>query len=503
MHVRRLLPALALVCAPGISGAEDLVFGIRSTAEFDDNVLNIREDSGGDQEEEMLYRIEPYVTLKRERSDLEYELFYQPSMELHARFSGLNEVSHRQKGSFTYRLSATTELFGSEAFRRVPTLDKQTDRDGPTEAAEIIFGRERRRSYEGAFGVRHSFSERFRGELSGAYDRQRYSQEGRIGNDSYAARASVAFIASPRTQYSILAEYRNLEFQDLGSNKGDEVDYYSLFGQWTHSFDPTMDISVKAGPTYSDLSAQDQNEGFAFVSDDAVLGGFFVGAPLIPAGAGLGNLVNTASCPTIGGTPYLGDGCRRIPGTLSLNSDPTSLTPAAGLVQPVDSDSDVTAFGEISFTKRWTLVELNLLASRQEGTAAGTGVTTTVDTVRATTTWKPAELWRVRFLAEWQRRESPFTQTFSAPLLAASGLVLNGVGVAALTGTFATIEEDRSIDTDTYRFLTRVDREITKRFRVFGSATYRMSEPSRRNVSDLEKFRAVVGFRYELDPIQL
>lgn len=148
------------------------------------------------------------------------------------------------------------------------------------------------------------------------------------------------------------------------------------------------------------------------------------------------------------------------------------------------SDSRFTFFGEASVRQRWLHnLTSSALYNRSESTANGLGASTIADRVTVTTNWEPTPLWNLQLRGDWIQRKAPTNlDQQRGPLT-------------------------RSVATETSRWTigSRISRRLTRRMTLSLSGRYsnQDTKDSTSGSDNFSDFNAILGIRYDFDPIRL
>jgi len=523
------LAALLAVAAPRPLGAEELHLGWATSFEYDDNIFNTDEDSEQNQEEDVAFRTGPLLELRREQGDFTYRAEYALRWESFIDESGLDAFDHNINFQGTLRLGPRTQLEVAEQFALTRSLNRVFEFD----AGEIVtdpvleedpdFEPDRSRLKRNTASARliHQFTRRLEGRLSLSHRLFRSNREFALDNDTISAVGSLGYSLSTRDRVGFGFGVTQQSFEDAVGEENTTL-FYRLFGTWSHVFDPSMSLSIQAGPT---LVVPDDDDGLFFSVVQDVQAFPFRNTP-----SGGVRLIDPATCPTVEDEtmqPFSSSRCDVFPAEVAEG------TPLANFLQgqpepdlPVaqddeGADNSLTFFADISFSKQWESWSTRLSFRRSDSTSSGQGGSTILNVFSAQAVWEPARWWRVTLNGAYTTRESATDQLQTVVGLGRIDFCVDAAGAAitALPGacpagtsvvpgsfseSFRRFETDETFESETLRGSLRIQRELGRRTNAFLALTYLMQERDDLN-SDrtLKNFRAMVGVRWWLDPLHL
>lgn len=168
------------------------------------------------------------------------------------------------------------------------------------------------------------------------------------------------------------------------------------------------------------------------------------------------------------------------------------------------SDTDVTAFGEISISHNW-FSDLSSRASytRSDAGATSLGSSTVSDHAMVETVWNPTRRWDLQVRGDWLQRKSA-TDTSNSFIVIDTDMppVPGAMGIVSSTGLVADTFDD-SVDTTYWRISGRAAYRTSRRSTVTLRASYQNQDTHRgasRENSNFENVIVILGFRYDLDP---
>ena len=168
------------------------------------------------------------------------------------------------------------------------------------------------------------------------------------------------------------------------------------------------------------------------------------------------------------------------------------------------TDTEVTAFGEISIPHRW-FSELSSRASytRSEAGATSLGSSTISDHAMFETVWNPTRRWDLKVRGDWLQRKSA-TDTSNTFVVIGTDMppIAGAMDIVSSTGLVANTIDD-SVDTEYWRASGRAAYRTSRRSTITLRVSYQHQDTHRassRNNSTFENVLVILGFRYDLDP---
>lgn len=543
MRFSRFLPALWLLAVPLPASSANLELSAETAMSYDSNVFRREDNVEGDG----AVRFTPRALLRSGEGKLGYDLLYAPTFEKFFTTDKADDVSHLVRGRGDYRLSDRTSLFASDSFRVVQTLNAVSGGgvSAPFEGEEEEIpdddiGRGNIYLNDAEVSLNHSFSPRLISEFNlqhalfdtDANNTSRSQAVSGSGGVSYAYDAKNTLGGGGAVTFQL--------FDGTETQPRNRSWIYEVFGSWTHRFGEATKLTVRAGPalifSYQDDVDTTRPDNVAFPHN--LVGGNVFGRMLseIPNLVLLdgqdGSEVITAGSvliPDPNGSCGMGDtiGVFRVyrPADCPLQSiiieedDENPLDAASRVatdmipltLNPSFSDSGrnggrFTFFATVRLTRRWTeTLQSSISYRRSQSNVSGLGSTSIRDAVSLNTSWTPSRLWNLALSAQWVQRQSAnaVTQSF----LVIDDMTVDDVDVLGFTGELVTDKVRRSVDTQRWQVVLRAARRITKHT----SATLRLSYADQDSTSQTGNARnrsfqdvvAIVGFRYQFDPIHL
>ncbi len=493
-----LFRSLALILVAGVLGAKDsvaadLLFEPELSVEFDDNVFSSSDDEFTD----VLYRARPRVRVEDEDGSFQFAFRYEPSFEAFARADGISNWEHTLRWTGEWRVSPRTILTFDDRFDRLTSAGRfnelSTDADGEP-ATDEVFGRRRYKRNSANLALEHQLRPNHFVSVNAGHFYQDYGSDNLGTLESISAGLQYQYVLSRSDRLGLGVSFTNQEFEDFGFQDDSETDFYYLFGSWTHEFDPTLTLSLSAGPTLVKTdSPGSQSTTFANQLDTPVV---FDGSSF--------RFVDLGTCDVEGGVPIL-SGCSPVGPALSqavVDSLPRG--PLALLGAPSDpDDTDVTFFANGSLTKRWGAQWTTHFSYRRQASSSSQfGTSTVSDTFRAAAVWIPSPRWQVDLVGVYFNREQSSESQILVTALGPSGTfvppIADSVGIVA-------VETDNGIDTDQWHVNVMVQHRWNRRLTLFGRLFYVEDEED----GDLgfgretERFRAFLGVRYTFERFHL
>lgn len=539
MRLAQTAFSLLLMLLPAAAGAVDLELSGEAVAGYDDNIYRTSGNETGD----ALFRFTPVIGFSSQESKLGWRLRYRPTYEIFPQHTDADNLTHRLWGTIDYALDDKTAISLSETYRRLEVLNYPYD-DGVDDESNVVpdqdISREKIDINDGSFRLSHAFSSKWTGYTGASY-RLFYTTRKNSGN-------SKSFSGSQSFQYALDAAndvglggsvtvqmYDGFEYQPANNSF-----FYSLFGSWERRFGEGTTLNIQVGPalvhtdqddlqvdvtgevpTYPHVYVPDQ-----IYSDDLMdvypsfdpdgnpnpwlEGGVFGPLPLtIPEGSVL--VPSVASC---GSFNYVAGSDRCAVRIVIPASDPLAQVihplapnpPATVPLNLVGSDKGAsgykfTIFAEAKLTQRWTpTLRSSLEYSRRDSTASAQGSGTVQDLVSFVTVWQPTERWDLSLRGTWLKRNSP--TGVSQQVLGVDPS--NPYPFPMLNGDLSYVEAKEAIDTERWSVFGRIARRMTRRTTMTLRLSYadQHTRRSDRNPNSFHNFMALVGVRYDFDPIR-
>ena len=484
----------AAIAPSDASSAADLIFEPEISVEFDDNIFASADDEFTD----IIYRGRPRVSIKDEDGSFQFGFRYEPGFEAFARADGISNWEHSLRWTGEWRVGPRTRLSFDDRFDRLTSAGRfnETSTGADTRpATEEVFGRRRYKRNSANLVLEHQLRPNHFVALNVDHFYQDYGTLSSGTVESVGGGVSYSYALSATDRFGLGVSFTRQEFEDFGFQEDSETDFYYVYGSWTHEFDPTLTMSISAGPTLIDA---DIPSSFPTSFPNQLLN------PVLQEGTNF-RLADLSSCDVENGFRIL-SGCSPTGPLLSeaqVGLIPRVTLPLQGSISDPD-DTDVTFFASGELTKRWGTWTTGITYRRQASASSQFGTSTVSDTVRATATWMPSPRWQVNLIGIYFNREQSSDSQILVTSLGPSGLAPPFDGSAAAVGVVA-VETDRAVDTDQWQLHTVVNYRWNRRLTVFGRVFY-VEEEEDGDIQagrDTERFRAFVGVRYTFDRIHL
>jgi hypothetical protein len=502
---RQLLAAAALagLVAPVSAPAAELELGWFGTAEYDDNIFNTA-DGEGDKTDDVAIRTGPIIGLKQSQGGVTYELRYEPRYETFVDNSDLDEFDHAAFGRVRWQVDSTTTLTAVERFNLTHSLNRATfigDSAFPDAAPDLDVEVARQELIQNAVSLElsHFFTPRLQGILTAGQSLFRSDREDRYDSDGYSGGARLLYTVTSKDQVGGGVTVSFQDFSDIENDVGEDTEgedsiAYNLFATWIHTFDPTMTLSVQAGPTWIDTDRPDPEDSREVLT-----------YPTRNVGGGFA-FIDSRTCPTDDGVPFESSACRIFP--FSYSGAAGAALSAANRPTTVfldddrdDGGEDLTYFAAVSLQKRWERWRVILSYNRRDSSASGVGQSTVLDVAALQLVWDPTPRWTLSFLAQASLRDQNVDNQVAVVGLAPA--VLLGAP-ASRSITLRLVDSDSASEVTTYRAMLRVKRRIGRRAELFGQLTYlRQETDGGLDDRTLDNFRALFGARYMFDPLNV
>jgi hypothetical protein len=234
--------------------------GLRFSSTYDDNVLTNSSRATSD----VSYSIWPWISLSQSRSRLKWSFSYSPGFTFYQKTTNLNEADHASEAKLEYRLSPNVTLHLRDAFSKSSNYFNQFDqnRGGSTSSVglqpqnnSVIPPLADRISNAGDVQLTYQFSQYGMVGVTGSFSELRYSDRAQAGGlldaDVKAGELFYTHRVSKRNYFGATYRYQDL----LASPSTVETQTHSLVVFYTIYFQPTVSLSVFAGPEYADTQA--------------------------------------------------------------------------------------------------------------------------------------------------------------------------------------------------------------------------------------------------------
>ncbi len=541
----RLSILMFLVGLAGVASAVDVDLSMTTTAGYDNNLFRTEKD----EKDDASFRFGPTVRFRDETSKLNYWVSYNPVYEKFASWTDADAWSHFANGSLDYQLSDRTLMSLSENFRFAQSLNRgplMTQTDAAGNDLEFAPDSEVQRDdiylNTASAALFHNFTAHTKGEFTVSHNFFDSERNNTSKNNSISGFANVMHALTSRDQLGLGAGTTWQRFDGVQGQPQTDTYIFRIIGSWVHNFGQDTELTVKAGPAviYTDQDNAGNESQFLYprrlvMSQDG--GPKSISAAYAALGLDLPNDVQDLDGNPLLAGDMIGSGSVLIPedgkcrtqmvagqtvfdrSACSFNvvvdvDDPTytaiaNTIASAGRVNlnyvsgnGGESDTRVTAFGEISISHHW-LPELSSSASyvRSDSGATSLGSSTILDRVSVDTTWTPTRRWDLQVRGDWlQRKSSTDIQN--------SYLVIDGTDFGA--GRFVTTSTglvtsttNEAVNTKYWRVSGRIAYRTSRRSTVSLRASYQDQDTERATTRTNSSFKNVLvflGFRYDLDP---
>ena len=459
--------------------------------------------SRSDESDESAFLVRPGVRLKSDASILAYDVSYQPIWRYFRDDRRDNEWNHDLKASSTWNPSSKTTLTVTDRYIRTSSVALFNDIVGTEDTAQTTDDQVRLAQDRGTV-QNNSFGATFQHRLSsatflGVALSHNWFQEDIRTTTAFSGSVSLNRNLTGRSSVGTSFEVsRNtsqlLDTEERGTN------YVGLNGLWSYTFDPTMSLSLAAGPR---LVLQDSLPDPPSVFPD------FPRFPLRADGEGGLLPLDVASCPTLpDGTHFLDESCAGLPPPLSdaIAAQIPSFTvdlPVVGEV-PESDDQNVTYFANMSLTKRWETVTGTLGYRRSAATTSSLGTSTIDDIVNGSLFWQPDQKWNLFLSASYRHSSRATTRLAPVQLVRQSSL---GIAIPARTAGerfgIGFVEVDDDLETDSVFVRLRVGYKVNDRISLEASGFYDYGGTGDLRDRGAHFVRVSFGVLYSFRPVYL
>lgn len=406
-----LLSALA---APAWGGDGRLQLGFDVNMNYEDNVLSNPHDEDGD----FYLSAGPQIHAYDERGDLRWRLDYNPTYLKYLEFDELDDWEHYAFGELDWVPDDRTRVFGSaeyvvaSSFQRLAIADPTLGDTGVGLATQGID----RTTFEA--GVERRLTPRNTATLR----LQRFENDYELATRQDVTVTEVGlewlYDLTARDRTGLDVRYSRQAF-GIPSQDESRTDYYNLSLVWQHVFDPTLALSISAGPAL--VEPEDQGDTFVTIQRfPFALGANGVVGPVI-----------ASTCPTLDdGTPFLSGACLAVP----LGGPAFDELTTIGVIgdTPSGGGSDTTYFAAVSLTKQWKYVRGELSYTRDTSTSGDLGGNTVRDLVLGRLNWRVTRRFRTDLDLSYQRFESATESMLFVTALRGAPILGEATGLRAV-----------------------------------------------------------------------
>jgi len=539
LYVRASL-ILILVGFAGVANATDLDLSLTTTAGYDDNIFRTDKDTKDDAS----FRFGPTVRIRDETSKASYNVSYNPVYEKFASWTEADEWSHFAHGALDYQLSDRTLVSLSENFRFAQSLNRgplTAQRDATGSDIGFVPNTEIRREdvylNTASASVFHNFTAHTQGEFTVNHNFFDSDRKDASKNNVVSGFANVMHTLSARDQVGLGGGASWQRFDGVRGQPQTDTFIFRLTGSWIHNFGQDTELTLQGGPA---VIYTDQENGRTGIVDQYP-------HQLVTSMKSIGNAyaslgLSVPSDATFAdGTPVTDNSFEIGAGSVLIPEDGTCQMSGVGgqivfdrsncsynvivdsNVYPVDandiatmktlplsyvsgngggSDTEVTAFGEVSISHHW-FPELSSRASfiRSAAGATSLGSSTVSDHAMLETIWNPTRRLDLQVRGDWLRRKSPNDITNTYVVIGDTDFGFANNVVTSTDLVAATI--NNTVDTEYWRVSGRAAYRTSRRSTVTLRASYQHQDTDRgssRSNSSFENVLVILGFRYDLDP---
>jgi hypothetical protein len=520
--LRRTLQLLVIaLMVPVPALAADLTFALQGDTQYDSNVFRRENDI----EDDWLFHIVPSVELHEDRGqDANYSLGYRMPVRFAVEHNDrLNDIDHIANGEIRYHVNDRMDVFASDNFRYLRTTVQEADAALDPTSVPTLSTRDQRVTINRAeLGTSYRFAPRLTGQLVGHSTYFDSEIENRQENWGAGVIGDLQYTLNAQHVVGFGVRYIHMKFQDSANIVGSTSDTYNAFVSWRYQISENTAFSISAGPSYI---AVDQDDVSAIVSGVTPI-------PVFTDRDGDRFVFSDTSCPV--GPSASGSsrayipfdvGCRQL---VLLDEDPgedgelvtlrnTGTVDVVNANASGDSSSDLTVFGGVELSQRWTPNLASALRyDRSQGNASGLGGTVTRDAVSFATTWDFRERWRFAFRADWTHRKSVadaaqvfwFVNDGTLPIPAPIALTNSpGDFAAEFDGSANTASTaSNSIETNRWGVAGLLNYRMWRNTNLFTELAFHQQSSktgSAGGFSDFDAFRATFGVRHVFEPIKL
>lgn len=519
------------------AGAADLKLGVTGEVEYDTNVFRTEEEM----EDDIIFRVSPRVKLYEEEGNYEwlidYVLPYEYGLDSH---SQIDELNHHGHANARVRLGANTEAYFDDRIRYSTEYSTTNSFDDSNDLT-LNEGREPVILNRAELGLVHSFSPRLTGDTQFGHE---YFDSDIGDRSNYQTFTSISRLlyqlnAHHRVGGGVMGAYQDFDESNDGERPASRSIFGTVFGAWTWFIDERTTFEVVAGPTIVDTE-QDEPEDmadslmklyphtgdgspFVYVFDIDSCEEVRPGVRILDceAGAAISSILNPADVTAI---LDAGNATAIRPGFTGYEDSAgvfTALDTITGDYGSVHS-TDLTVFGEVSLTRRWTPNWKTTLSytRRQTGASGISNSSAIMDGLGLRSEWKINERWHLSTWVDGSLREELAEGQRVYPVVSAPGVAYGGLGcpadpaclpsglndVAYLTGELTSVEENQFLETFRLDAGNQIRYLVNKNLSLFARHRFALQNSKSDSVGDPSDFDThlfTIGFDYDFDRIHL
>jgi hypothetical protein len=517
-----------------------------TTAGYDDNVFR----TDNDKKDDATFRFGPTIRVRDETSKMSYNVSYNPVYEKFVDWTDADDFSHFAHGGIDYQLSDRTRLNLSDNFRFAQSLNR-----GPLVANEDATGNDidfvpetdiqRDDIYRNTVSasVFHNFSSHTEGEFVVSHDFFDSDRNNTSKNNTVTGFANVMHSLTARDQVGLGGGTTWQRFDSVRGQPQTDTFIFRLTGSWIHNFGQDTELIVRGGPAVIYTDQEGGRSGSGENYPHIVTSGLTVGDAYAALNLRVPNDVQDLNGDSVDADDPIGANSVLIPEDMTClegmvggervfdrsNCSFNVVVDSAGILGGIPgsvadtirdapmitlnylsgdgggTDTEVTAFGEVSISHHW-IPELSSRASyiRSDAGATSLGSSTVSDRAMLETTWTPTRRWDLQVRGDWLRRKSATDTSNTFVVIAADVPPVAGSPSPIVSNTSLVAQTfDDTIDTEYWRVSGRAAYRTSRRSTVTLRASYQHQDTDRgasRNNSSFENVLVILGFRYDLDP---
>lgn len=489
---------LAALLLPVAALGADLSLSLDGNVLYDSNVFR-RENNI---EDDVMFQLIPSIKLHEDRGqDVNYSLEYIVPVRWAVEFGDeLNDVDQIVNGDIRYHVNDRMDIYASDQFRYLRSTLLLNEFDADTGAPSLNTNDDRVTINIAELGTSYRFAPRLTGSLTAQHQYFNTTRPDRQENWSAAGVGDLQYTLTSKHIIGLGVRYMYQEFEPTFALAGSTTNTANGFLSWRYQISETLAFSMSAGPAYIASEFNPQTSTTlptvpTFSGSEGDFGFDFFSCPVIPGTA----------------TPYIpSQGCGGFVPLSQIDLDAIGILGPITVtnLNPASTDDDqLTVFGDVVLSKRWTPNHATALRyERTQGNASGLGGTVTVDAASLASTWDFAERWQFAFRADWTRRESvaDVAQVFN---IANGFIATNGEVVAAFSPSAVTLTFSNSrIETNRWGVSGRITHRLFRRTSLYAQAAYNDQTSESGTLggfSDFQDFLGSVGVRHTFEPVTL
>ncbi len=236
---------LLSVSLPAIAAENEFKFGVTTNTRYNDNVNNVESDKV----DAVVFQIGPRLRFDRRDAKYEATLQYLPRYTTYTDGERANKFIQYLGANGEFRLTSRITLDA----RNNLSVDSDADRDITDGTTVDLDPNDRRKQVlrnDANLGLRYSYSQRGTVSLDGGYYLVDRDDRDLSDVGSASGRLQTTYAVTTRTSLGTGVSVTSQEIEESRQRDPTRTNYYGLFLQASHQFDPMFSITASAGPTW-------------------------------------------------------------------------------------------------------------------------------------------------------------------------------------------------------------------------------------------------------------